>query len=192
MTEATKTLARLKKASKLTRLTFHEKGPKSYRRGQGALLKALLENDGATQKDLVAALGCDRKQLKDIVKKAARNGYVKIVDVEQKKTYSVQLTAEGAKVAEKREALNDQVAEDILSCLTEEEADQLNAICEKLIVAAKEAGVSGKKKGRKMHKHHKGEGACGHHHCHGHHGHGHGHGHHHGHHHGHRHGCCCR
>ena len=189
MTEATKTLARLKKASKLTRLTFREKGPKSYRRGQGALLKALAENDGATQKDLVAALGCDRKQLKDIVKKAARNGYVKIVDVEEKKTYSVQLTKEGNEIASKRDALNDKVAEDVLSCLTGEEIDQLNAITEKLIVAAKEAGVSGKKKGRKMHKHHKGMGKG----CAAHRGHGHGHGHHHGPHgHGRHHGCCHR
>ena len=182
MTEATKTLARLKKAGKLTRLTFREKGPKSYRRGQGALLHALSENDGATQKDLVAALGCDRKQLKDIVKKAARNGYVKIVDVEEKKTYSVQLTKEGAEIASKREALNEKVAEDILACLTGEEIDQLNAITEKLIVAAKEAGVSGKKKGRKMHKHHKGEAkGCCHRHGHGRHHGPHGKGHHRGH-----------
>lgn len=188
MTEATKTLARLKKASKLTRLTFHAKGPKSYRRGQGALLKALAENDGATQKELVSALGCDRAQLKDIVKKAARNGYVKIEDVEGKKTYAVRLTKDGREIAEKREKLNDEVAKDILSCLSGDEIDQLNAITEKLIVAAKEAGVSGKKKGRKMRRHHKAEGkGC----CHGHHGHGHGHGRHgHGRHHGRKH--CCR
>ena len=48
MTEAMKTLARLKKASKLTRLAFHKNGPKSFKRGQGALLKFLLEDDGAT------------------------------------------------------------------------------------------------------------------------------------------------
>ena len=110
---------------------------------------------------------------------------VKIVDVEEKKTYSVQLTKEGAEIASKREALNEKVAEDILACLTGEEIDQLNAITEKLIVAAKDAGVSGKKKGRKMHKHHKGEakGCC----------HRHGRGHHHGPHgHGHRHGHCHR
>ena len=182
MTEATKTLARLKKASKLTRLTFRSKGPKSYRRGQGALLKALAENDGATQKELVAALGCDRKQLKDIVKKAARNGYVKIEERSEKKTYAVKLTKDGKEIAEKREKLNDEVAKDILSCLSGEEIDQLNAITEKLIVAAKDAGVSGKKKGRKMHRRHKGHGhgpaRCAHD-CERHHGHRHGH--HHGH-----------
>ncbi len=179
MTEATKTLARLKKASKLTRLTFRAKGPRSYRRGQGALLKALAENDGATQKELVSVLGCDRAQLKDIVKKAARNGYVKIEEAEGKKAYAVRLTKDGCEIAEKREKLNGEVAKDILSCLTGEEIDQLNAITEKLIVAAKDAGVSGKKKGRKMHRHHKGgaTGCCGH--AHGHH-HRRRHGHHHG------------
>ena len=57
MTEAMKTLAQLKKASKLTRLAFHKNGPKSFKRGQGALLKFLLEDDGATQRDLVKKLG---------------------------------------------------------------------------------------------------------------------------------------
>ena len=60
MTEATQTLAQLKKTSKLTRLAFHKNGPKSFRRGQGALLNALLENDGATQRELVHVLGFDR------------------------------------------------------------------------------------------------------------------------------------
>ena len=75
MTEATKTLAQLKKASKLTRLAFHKNGPKSYKRGQGALLNALLANDGTTQRELVKTMGMDRSDLKGIVKKAERNGY---------------------------------------------------------------------------------------------------------------------
>ena len=74
MTEATKTLAQLKKASKLTRLAFHKNGPKSYKRGQGALLNALLANDGTTQRELVKTMGMDRGDLKGIVKKAERNG----------------------------------------------------------------------------------------------------------------------
>ena len=64
MTEAMKTLAQLKKASKLTRLAFHKNGPKSFKRGQGALLKFLLEDDSATQRELVKKLGVDRRELK--------------------------------------------------------------------------------------------------------------------------------
>lgn len=153
MNEAAATLAQLKKASKLTRLAFHKNGPKSYKRGQGALMNALLENDGTTQRELVKALGWDRSALKDTVKKAERNGYVTIGDHTDKHTYTVSLTEDGKQIAEKRVAANDKTAEDILSCLSEEEVAQLNAITEKLILSVKDKGVNGKKKGRKAHRH---------------------------------------
>ena len=149
MTEATKTLAQLKKTSKLTRLAFHKNGPKSYRRGQGALLNVLLEHDGETQRDLVKVLGVDRGELKGVVKKAERNGYVTIGDAEAARTYTVNLTEEGRKVAEKRVAANDKAAADIIECLSADEVAQLNAITEKLILSMKDKGVNGKKKGHK-------------------------------------------
>ena len=154
MNEATATLAQLKKASKLTRLAFRKNGPKSYKRGQGALMNALLANDGATQRELVKILGWDRSALKDTVKKAERNGYVTIGDHEDKHTYTVSLTDEGKKIAEKRVVANDKTAEEILECLSAEEVAQLNAITEKLILGIKDKGVNGKKKGRKAHHHH--------------------------------------
>lgn len=154
MNEATATLAQLKKASKLTRLAFRKNGPKSYKRGQGALMNALLANDGATQRELVKILGWDRSTLKDTVKKAERNGYVTIGDHEDKHTYTVSLTDEGKKIAEKRVAANDKTAEEILECLSAEEVALLNAITEKLILGIKDKGVNGKKKGRKAHHHH--------------------------------------
>ena len=154
MNGATATLAQLKKASKLTRLAFRKNGPKSYKRGQGALMNALLANDGATQRELVKILGWDRSALKDTVKKAERNGYVTIGDHEDKHTYTVSLTDEGKKIAEKRVAANDKTAEEILECLSAEEVAQLNAITEKLILGIKDKGVNGKKKGRKAHHHH--------------------------------------
>ena len=149
MTEATQTLAQLKKTSKLTRLAFHKNGPKSFRRGQGALLNALLENDGATQRELVHVLGFDRGELKGVVKKAERNGYVTIEDAEGVRTYAVKLTEDGRAVAEKRVAANDKTAEDIVECLSKEELSQLNAITEKLILSMKDKGINGQKKGRK-------------------------------------------
>ena len=48
MNEAAKSLAQMKKANKLVRLAFRKNGPKSFKRGQGALLQALLVDDGAT------------------------------------------------------------------------------------------------------------------------------------------------
>ena len=154
MNEATATLAQLKKASKLTRLAFRKNGPKSYKRGQGALMNALRANDGATQRELVKILGWERSALKDTVKKAERNGYVAIGDHEDKHTYTVSLTDEGKRIAEKRVAANDKTAEEILECLSAEEVAQLNAITEKLILGIKDKGVNGKKKGRKAHHHH--------------------------------------
>ena len=157
MNEAAKSLAQLKKANKLVRLAFHKNGPKSYKRGQGALLRALLENDGATQRELVKTLGINRSNLKDVVKKAQRNEYITIEKADEPRTYAVKLTDLGRELAEKRAVANDRTADEILSCLTAEEVKQLDAITEKLIVAMKEKGISGKKKGykvrRKKHRH---------------------------------------
>lgn len=167
MNDYTKTLMKMKKASKLIRLSQHQNGPKSYKRGQGALLRALLDSDGmATQRELTAILGVNRKMLKDIVRKAQRNNYVTIEDAEGKKTYAVKLTDEGRKVAEKHEKAQDEHAQKILAVLTDEERAQLDAINDKLIVACKEAGIDGKKKGHKAHEHGRRHG----------HGHRHGHG----------------
>ena len=157
MNDAARTLSQFKKANKLVRLAFRKNGPKSYRRGQGALLRVLLENDGQTQRDLTKKLGMNRSSLKDIVKKAERNGYVSIVDTGKPRSYAVKLTDMGSELAKKRSVANDATAEDILSCLTEEEVRQLDAISEKLIVAMKEKGICGKKKGYKVRpkKHHR-------------------------------------
>lgn len=177
MNDSTKTLMKMKKASKLARLAQRKNGPKSYKRGQGALLRTLLENDGATQRELVSVLGLNRSALKDIVRKAERNGYVVIEKTDEKKIYAVKLTDEGKKVAAKHDAAQDVASDKILEVLTEEEREQLDALCDKLIVGMKEAGIDGKGKGHKAH----------------HHGHGHGHGHgkckckHHRHHHHHSH-----
>ena len=96
-------------------------------------------------------LGLSRSELKDVVKKAERNGYVTIEDAEGERTYAVKLTDEGRKVAEKRIVANDKTADGIIDCLSEEEIAQLNAITEKLILSMKDKGINGKKKGRKAH-----------------------------------------
>jgi DNA-binding MarR family transcriptional regulator len=165
MTTASESLRQLKKANKLVRLDFRKNGPKSYKRGQGSLLNVLLDHDGTTQRELVAILDVDRGTLKDYVKKAQRNGYVTIGDHKDKKTYTVNLTDEGRKLAQKRRDADEKVAEDIMSALTPEEQAQLDTITEKLIVSLKEKGVSGKGKGRHAHRkghhpHHQGRRHC--------------------------------
>ena len=148
------TLDKLKRASKLVRLTFRKNGPKSFKKGQGALLNALLEHDGATQRELVDVLSMSRRDLKDVVKKAERNGFATMEDVDAERTYAVKLTDEGRSLAQKRAAANDRTAEEIVSCLTQEEKAQLNAIADKLIAATEEQGVSCRKKGRSSHRCH--------------------------------------
>lgn len=165
MNDYSQTLAKMKKAGKLVRLAQRKNGPKSYKRGQGALLRVLLDNDGATQRELVSALGMNRSLLKDIVLKAKRNGYVSIEETDEKKLYKVTLTDEGRKVAEKHEAAQDEAAKAILGALSDEERAQLDSINEKLIVSLKEAGIDGKKKGHKAHGKRKKHG-CKHHRCH--------------------------
>jgi DNA-binding MarR family transcriptional regulator len=147
-------LRQMKKANKLARLAFRKNGPKSYKRGQGALLNVLYDNDGITQRELVKKLGISRGVLKDSVKKAERNGYVTIGEHDDKKTYTVNLTDEGRKLAKKRREANEKVADDIMSALDPAEVEQLDAITEKLIVSLKDKGISGKGKGRKAHGHH--------------------------------------
>ena len=78
MNEAAKSLAQMKKANKLVRLAFRKNGPKSFKRGQGALLQALLADNGAIQRDLTKTLGMNLSHMNGIVKKAERNGYVSI------------------------------------------------------------------------------------------------------------------
>ena len=152
MNDSTKTLMKMKKAGKLVRLAQRKNGPKSYKRGQGALLRALAENDSATQRELCANLGLNRGALKDVVRKAQRNGYVTIEDAEGKKTYAVKLTDDGRKLAAKHETAQDKTADEILAALSADERAQLDALNDKLIVSLKDAGIDGKKKGRKHHR----------------------------------------
>ena len=151
MNDYSKTLVKMKKAGKLVRLAQRKNGPKSYKRGQGALMRVLLESDGMAQAELTAALGVNRGALKDIVRKASRNGYVTIENT-GKKAYKVSLTDEGRKLAQKHEDAQDKAAQEILAALTDEERAELDAINEKLIVSLKEAGIDGKKKGHKAHR----------------------------------------
>lgn len=153
MSKELKALKQLNKASDLTNRAFHKNGPKSYKKGQGALLKVLHKKGGEmTSRELVETLGYDRKKLKDIVRKAERNGYAEMKDHEEKHTYLVKITEKGEEIAEKRCAAHTKTAEEILSDLSDEEIQQLNAITEKIIVRTKAMGAHGKhKKGKKHH-----------------------------------------
>lgn len=156
MTHALKSLKQLRKAAKLTNRTFHKEGPKSYKKGQGALLKVLHAHGGSlTSPELVDALGFDRRYLKDVVRKAVRGGYVTLEDIAGERAYTVTITPEGDALAEKRCAAQSDVADRILSVLTPEEVEQLDALTEKVILQCKEMGAHGDRKhGRRRRRRH--------------------------------------
>ena len=156
MTQAMESIYRYKKANKLVRQAFRKNGPKSYKRGVGTLLATLGETGSASQRELTKRIDVNRSTLKDIVKKAERNGYVTIVDApEGEGNYAVELTDLGRELAAKRIAAQEAVAEDVLSALTAEEREQFDAINEKLITSLKAKGISAKRKGHKhSRKHH--------------------------------------
>lgn len=164
-----KTVAKLKKTSDLTNLAFHKNGPKSFKNGVGALLIALHKADGAlTQRELVDILGMGRKGVKTIVKKAMRKELVVIGDHEDKKTYTVALTDDGKAVAQKRIDADKAVAAKVLDGLTDEEIQEFNAICDKIIINIKGMGIKGRKRRAFKHSHGRKHAPM---HCHGHHGH---------------------
>lgn len=148
MSESIRTLQQLNKATKLANRAMHKNGPKSYKKGMGALLKVLHCNEGEmSSREIVDMLSISRSNLKHVVRKAERRGYVTIAESDEHKTYRVKITEEGDKIAEKRCEAQDVAAQKLFDPFSEEERAQLNALTEKLIVSAKENGAHGKHKG---------------------------------------------
>lgn len=126
------TLTHLEAAAKAANRAYRKNGPKSYRKGQGALLKVLHKAGGSADRDeLIDRLGFDRRELKHVVRKAQRNGYVAMENLDGK-GYKVTLSSEGDALAEKRCAAQAKAAKEILSCLSEEEVAQLDSLLVKI------------------------------------------------------------
>ena len=187
MAESTNAIASLKKAANYTKLAMHQEGPRSFKRGQGALIKVIYKfGNGTLGKDeakkTLGWRGCD---VRDVAKKAADNGYLTIENPED--GFTMTLTEMGTEVVKKRLQAEDKAADEVLSGLTDAEKQTLIDLCNKISDKAEEMGVDyariqkkhGKRSGKKCCEKGHGEG---HKHCHKNH-HGHGHDHCHGHHH---------
>ncbi len=180
MTESTKTIASLKKAANYMKLTMRQEGPRSFNRGQGALLKVVhrfgkgdcLGKDEA--KKVLGWRGCD---VRTVAEKAADNGYLTIADPSE--GFQMTLTEMGAQVVQKRLEAEDRAADAVLSGLSDAEKKKLADLCDKISKTAEEMGVDYARIQKRYGKKHgcKGKGrsgkGCG---CH--HGHGRGHEHH--------------
>lgn len=168
MTESAKVIKSLKKAANYTKLGMHDLGPKSFKKGQGALIKVLYKfsDEGALcKKKLEKVLGWHGKELRRVAKKAADNGYVTIADPQYK--FEVSLTDKGREVIKKRMAAEDRAADAILEGLNDEEREQLLNITAKISKTCEDLGIDYSQiKERRGH----GKKHCEHHH--GHEGHG--------------------
>lgn len=142
MSESTKAIQGLKRASNYAKLTFREFGPKSYKKGQGALLKVVYKfgEDGTINKKTAEkVLGWCGKQLRHVAKKAQRNGYITIEDPEF--LFKMTLTEKGTEVIKKRMSAEDRTADTILEALNAEEVQQLINITEKISKTCEGLGI---------------------------------------------------
>ena len=161
MKNSVKVLNRLKKATNYTKLALHKDGPKSYTKGQGAMLKVLYKfGDGKlSKKKLKEILGWHGCETGKVAKKAQHNGYVTIRDPKGK--FVVALTDKGQEVVQKRLAAEDRVADEILSMLTDKEVKQLYKITGKIIETCQEMGVDYSLIKKRPHYHGDYHGPCG-------------------------------
>lgn len=172
MAESTLVLHQLKTAANYSKLAMHKCGPRSFKEGQGALVKVLYKfGDGKLSlAKLEEVLGWSGREVIDVAEKAQANGYVAFA-TSKKGKLSVKLTDKGVLVIEKRLAAEDRAAEEVLAGLSDEERACLLKLCGKVIDTCKGLGVDYRTiavKGnsdRKPGKHH---GCCGHKHGHGH------------------------
>lgn len=168
MSESTNAIASLKKAADLTKLAMHREGPRSFKRGQGALIKVIYEfGSGTLAKDAAKKTlgwrGCD---VRDVAKKAAENGYLTIENPQD--GFVMSLTELGTEVIKKRLVAEDKAADEVLGALTDEEKRTLISLCDKIRAKAEDMGISyemiQKKRGKRCGK----ECSCHHRHHHGH------------------------
>lgn len=176
MTKSTEALHALKRAANYSKLAMHNEGPRSFKRGQGALLKVVGkfgdEKKGITDKKLCRTLGWGCRETMAVAKKAADNGYVTITKKDGGKKgghkHRIKLTEVGQQILEKRLAAEDRAADAVLSYLTDEEKEQLVALCGKVSDACADMGIDYeeiRKRSHKGHRYHQHVHRFGHHHA---------------------------
>ena len=126
MADSSKLIHDLKHAANYAKLGMRDLGPRSFKKGQGALIKVVYkfsEDSTVCKEKLERVLG----------------GYVTIQDPEYK--FLVSLTDKGKQVIQKRMKAEDRAADAILEALSAEERQQLQNITEKICKTCEELGV---------------------------------------------------
>lgn len=142
MAESTQVLHQLKTAANYTKLAMHKCGPRSFKEGQGALVKVLYKfGDGKLSlAKLQEHLGWSAHEVIAVAEKAQANGYVAFT-TSKKGKLRVKLTEKGTMVIKKRLAAEDRAADEVLSGLSDEERACLLKLCGKVIDTCETMGV---------------------------------------------------
>lgn len=142
MAESTLVLHQLKRAANYSKLAMHKCGPRSFKEGQGALVKVIYKfGDGKLSlTKLEKILGWSGREVVDVAEKAQANGYVAFA-TSKKGKLSVKLTDKGILVIKKRLAAEDRAADEVLAGLSDEERDCLLKLCGTVIDTCKGMGV---------------------------------------------------
>lgn len=143
MAHSGKVLHQLKVAGNYSKLAFHKDGPHSFKRGQGALIKVAYKfgKDGTISfRKLCGILGWPCEEVRGCAKKAQENGYVTFGRTKKGKC-ALSLTEKGREVLAKRLEAEDRTADEILRGFSEEELEQLSALCGRIVENCKGMGV---------------------------------------------------
>ncbi len=141
MAESTEALKKLKQAANYTKLAMRKDGPRSFKRGQGALLKVIYKfGDGKLDKDEAKKelgwRGCD---VRSVARIAEKNGYLTISDSQE--GFTMELSTMGTEVVKKRLEAESKAADSLFTGISDEEVEGLISVCNKISANAKALGV---------------------------------------------------
>lgn len=122
--------------------TYHREGhgKGGVYHGQANLLLLILQNDGASQRDLAEQMDVRPSSMTEMLAKLEQNNLlVRKQDDKDQRVVRVYLTEEGKAAAAKITESKDAFAESFFSALTEEEQEQLLILTEKLCASLEDA-----------------------------------------------------
>lgn len=129
---------------------FHRKG--GVYQGQANLLLAVLQNDGASQRDLAEELDVRPSSMTEMLTKLEKNDFIlRRQDEKDQRIFHIYLTDKGREAAEKIAEGKDEFAEYFFYALTEEEKEQMFKLTEKLCSSLEED--EGERKGGLFRRH---------------------------------------
>jgi DNA-binding MarR family transcriptional regulator len=153
-------------------------GGEAVPRGQGRLLRALVENDGMSQRDILDALDIRPSSASELIAKLEQGGYVtKQANAEDKRVTNIFITEKGREYVANTHGKQSERVSELFDALDENEQQQLSELLGKLVASLKEksqnAGIDVSKRGHSGHGGHGAHGSHGPHGGHAYHG-GHG------------------